>query len=114
MCSMKMLECPIQQSMVNDHDIGHSRTSHGLYNHTPQSLNYPTCADSLHMPKGNVHVYNNHCRKYKNQYNDHHHEIMMNDYYTHNQDKMTPEQIKELKIKMFPYLSKLLYPCLGL
>ncbi len=30
---------------------------------------------------------------------------MMKDYYKHNQDKMTPEEIRELKIKTFPYLS---------
>ncbi len=29
----------------------------------------------------------------------------MKDYYKHNQDKMTPEEIRELKIKTFPYLS---------
>ncbi len=105
MCSMKMSECPIHESMGNDPDIGHSRTCHGLYNHTPLSLDYPTYADSLHMPKGNVHIYNNHGRRYKNQFIDHQHEIMMKDYYKHNQDQMTPDQIRELKIKTFPYLS---------
>ncbi len=29
----------------------------------------------------------------------------MKDYYTHNQDKMTLDEIRELKIKTFPYLS---------
>ncbi len=29
----------------------------------------------------------------------------MKDYYNHNQDKMTPDQIRELKLKTFPYLS---------
>ncbi len=49
------------------------------------------------------HVYhNNYDRKYKNQFNDHQHEIMMKDYYKHNQYKMTPEQMRELKIKTFP------------
>ncbi len=29
---------------------------------------------------------------------------MIKDYYSHNQDKMIPAQIRELKIKAFPYL----------
>ncbi len=29
----------------------------------------------------------------------------MKDYYIHNQDKMSPAQIRELKVKIFPYLS---------
>ncbi len=29
----------------------------------------------------------------------------MKDYHKHNQEKVTPEQIRELKIKTFPYLS---------
>ncbi len=45
----------------NDSDITHSLTCYGLYNNTPQSLDY--------------------------------------------QDKMTPDQIRELKIKIFTYLS---------
>ncbi len=31
--------------------------------------------------------------------------INMKDYYSHNQDKMSPAQIRELKVKTFPYLS---------
>ncbi len=105
MCSLKISECPIHRSMGNDLDKVHSLTCQSLYNHTPQSLDYPTCARRLHMPKGNVHNYNNTCRKYKNQFNENQHEIMMKDYYNHNQDKMTPDEIRELKVKMFPYLS---------
>ncbi len=30
---------------------------------------------------------------------------MMKYYYSHNQDKMSPAQIRELKVKTFPYLS---------
>ncbi len=63
--------------MWNDPNILHSHTCHDLYNHTPQSLDYP------------------------NQFNDDQHEIMMKDYYKHNQDKMTPDQIRELKLKTF-------------
>ncbi len=105
MCSMKKLEYPIHQSMVNDPDITYSRNCHDLCNHIPQSLDYPTCADTLHMPKGYTHIHNKHGWKYENQYNDHQHEIMMKDQYNHNQDKMTPDQIRELKMKTFPYLS---------
>ncbi len=91
--------------MGNDLDMAHSRTCQSLYNHMPQSLDYPTCAECLHMSKGNVHNYINNGRKYKNQFNDHQHEIMMKDYYNHNQDKMTPDQIRELKVSTFLYLS---------
>ncbi len=91
--------------MGNDPDIAHSCTCHDLYNHTSQSRDYPTCADSLHMSKGNAHIFDNYGRKYTNQFNGHQHEIMMKDYYKHNQDKMTPDQIRELKIKTFSYLS---------
>ncbi len=84
----------------DDPDIAHSHTCHGLHNHTPQSPEYPTCADSFHMPNGNIHIYNNYGRKYINQFNDHQYETMMKDYYKHNQDKMTPAKIKELKIKV--------------
>ncbi len=104
MCRLKMSESPIPHSMGKDLDIGHSRTCHDLYNHTPQSHDYPTCADSLHMPKDHTY-HNNQGRQYKNQINDHQHEIMMPYYYKHNQDKMTPAEIRELKIKTFPYLS---------
>ncbi len=74
-------------------------------NHTLQSHDYPTCAESLHMPKGNFQNVNNTGKKYKNQFNDHQHEIIMKDYYNHNQDKMTPDEIREFTIKTFPYLS---------
>ncbi len=40
-----------------------------------------------------------------NQFNEHQHIIMMKDYYNHNHDKMTRDEIRELKIKTFPYLS---------
>ncbi len=54
MCSLSMLACPIHQSMVVDPDIAHTRTCQNPYNHNPQSLDYPTCAESLHMSRGNA------------------------------------------------------------
>ncbi len=105
MCSLKISECPIHQSMGNDPDIAHSLNCHSLYNHNPQSLDYHTCAESLHLLITNTHTYHNTNKKYDNQFKGHHHEIMMKEYYEHNQDKMTPNQIRELKIKTFPYLS---------
>ncbi len=42
---------------------------------------------------------------YSNKFIDNQHELMMKDYYSHNQDKMSPAQITELKVKTFPYLS---------
>ncbi len=104
MCSLKMSDCPIHQSMGKDPDIAHSHTCHDLYNHTPQSHDFPTCADSMHMSKSNAY-HNNHGRRYKNQFNDHQYENMMRDYYKHNQDMITSDEIRELKIKTFPYLS---------
>ncbi len=44
-------------------------------------------------------------REYENLFDDHQHKIMMKDYYSHNQDTMNAAQIRELKVKMFPYLS---------
>ncbi len=45
MCSLKMSECPIHQSMGKDSDIAHSHNCKTLYNHIPQSYDYNTCAD---------------------------------------------------------------------
>ncbi len=49
------------------------------------------------------HEYQN--NPHSNEFIDTQHELMMKDYYSHNQDKMSPAQIRELKIKIFPYLS---------
>ncbi len=49
MCSLSMSACTIHQSMGVDPDITHSHTCQNLYNHRPQSLDYPTCAETLHM-----------------------------------------------------------------
>ncbi len=108
MCSLSISDCPIHQSMGIDPDIAHSHTCHDPYNHTLQSLDYPIYAESLHMPKGNVY-HNNYDREYENQFDDHLHEIMMNDNYSHNQDKITGTQIRELKVKTFPYLSMMMF-----
>ncbi len=104
MCSLSMLACPINNMLVIATDIAHSRTYHNQYNHTPQSHDYSTCAESRHMSK--------HCHHHKYQNNPHsnefinnQHELMMKDYYSYNQDKMSPAQIRELKVKTFPYMS---------
>ncbi len=57
----------------------------------------------MKMHKGHTY-HNKYGRKYDNQFNDKQHEIMMKDY-KHNQDKMTPADIRELKSKTFPNLS---------
>ncbi len=95
---------PSYQYMGKDSDITHSCTCHILYNHTPQSSDYPTCAVRIKMPKGNIY-HNKYSRKYDNQLNDHQHKIMMKDCYRHNRNKMTPADNRELKSKTFPYLS---------
>ncbi len=74
------------------------------YNHTSQSHDYPSCVESLHLPRGNVH------HNYRNDadnsdFNENQHELMMKDYYSYNQDKMTAAQIRELKVGTLPYLS---------
>ncbi len=51
MCSLSMSSCPINHQLGIDPDIAHSHTCQIPYNHTTQSLYYPTCAESLHMSK---------------------------------------------------------------
>ncbi len=79
-----------------------SHTCRKPYNRTP--LDYPTCAESLHMSKTCFH-HSYHDVTHSNEFIDNQHEIMMQDYYSYNQDKMSPAQIRELKVKTFPYLS---------
>ncbi len=76
MCSLSMSACPIHQSMGVDPDIAHSRTYQNPYNHSPQSLDYPTCAESLHMPRGNADQ-NFYTKAHENQFDDNQHELMM-------------------------------------
>ncbi len=74
MCSMSISDFPINHLLGVDPDIAHS---HAAYlSNEAQS----------------------------NKFCDNQHEIMMRDYYSHNQDKMTPAQIRELKVKTLPYL----------
>ncbi len=49
-------------------DIAHSRTYHYPYNHTPQSHDYPTSAESLHISK--------HCHHHEYQNNRHSNEFI--------------------------------------
>ncbi len=102
MCSLSMSACPINRMLGIVPDIAHSRTYHTAYNHTPQSHDYPTCAESLHMSKHH-HEYQN--IPHSNEFIDNQHELMMKDYYSHNPDKISPTQIRELKVKTYPYLS---------
>ncbi len=104
LCSLSMSACPINHQLGIDPDIAHSRTCQKPYNHIPQSHDYPTCAESWNMSKHGFH-HNYHNDAHRNEFTDNQHEIMMQDYYNHNQDKMTPAQISELKVKTFPYLS---------
>ncbi len=103
MCSLSMSACPINHPFGIDPDIAHYPTCQKPYNHSPQSLDYPTCAESLHMSKKCFHhsYYQN---THSNEFSDNQLEIMMQDYYSHNQDKMSPAQIRELKVKTFLYL----------
>ncbi len=49
------------------------------------------------------HEYQN--KPHSNEFIDNQHQLMMKDYSSYNQDKMSPAQIRELKVKTFPYLS---------
>ncbi len=104
MCSLSMSACPINHQLGIDPDIAHSRTCQKPYNHTTQSHDYSTYAESLHMSKHGFH-HNYHNDTQRNEFINNQHEIMMKDYYSHNQNKMSPAQIRELKVKTFPYLS---------
>ncbi len=103
MCSQIMSDCPIHQYMGNAPDGKVSHTCKDPFNHKPQSHNYPTCAESMHIHR---HKKNHNCytKCTDTVFDDGQHEQMMKDYYNHNQDKMTPAQIRELIIKTFPYL----------
>ncbi len=104
MCSLSISACPINHMLGIVPDIAHSRTYHYPYNHTPQSHDYHTCAESMHMSK-HCHPNEYENNPHSNEFIDNQHELMMKDYYSHNQDKMSPAQIRELKVKTFPYLS---------
>ncbi len=106
MCSLGMSDCPIHQSMGVDPDNAHSLTCQNPYDHTPQSLDYQTFAESLHMPRCNA-DHNFYSMAHDNQFDDNQHKLMMNNYYSYNQDKMTAAQIRKLKVKTFPYLIEL-------
>ncbi len=104
MCSLSMSACPINYMLGIVCDIAHSRTCQNPYNHTPQSHDYPTCAESLHMSK--------HCHHQNNanstEFIDNKHELIMKDYYSHNQDKMSPAQIRELNWKSRHFLTSVM------
>ncbi len=87
-----------------DPNSAHCHSCQNPYNHTPQSHDYLSCAESLHLPKGNVH-HNYYSNAHNHDFNENQHELMMKDDYSYNQDKMTVTQIKELKVRKFPYLS---------
>ncbi len=100
---LRMSACPINHQLGIDPDIAHSHICQKPYNQTPQSHDYPTCAESLHMSKHGFH-FNYHNEAHRNEFSHNQDEIMRQDYYSHNEDKMTPAQIRELKVKTFPYL----------
>ncbi len=56
------------------------------------------------MPQGNI-DHNFYSNAHDHEFDDNEHGLMMKDYYSHSQDKMTTAQIRELKVKTFPYLS---------
>ncbi len=104
MCSLSMSVCPINHMLGIVPDIALSHTCHNQYNHTPQSHDYPTCAESLHMSK-HCHHHEYQTKPHSNEFIDNQHELMMKDYYCYNKDKMSPAQIRDVKVKTFPYLS---------
>ncbi len=104
MCSLSMSACPINHMLGIALDIAHSRTYHNQYKYNQQSHDYHTCAKSLHKSK-HCHHHEYQTKTHSNEFIDNQHELMMKDYYSYNQDKMSLVQIRELKFKTFPYLS---------
>ncbi len=51
MCSMNTAECHIHHLMDNEHADAHSGIGQHLYNHIPQSLDNPTCAECVQLHK---------------------------------------------------------------
>ncbi len=94
MCSMKTAECPINHLMENEHAAAHTGTCQNLYNHTPQSLDYHICAESVQLHKKSYYNSNRANNKNSVQFDDHQHENMMKNYYKYNQDKMTSDEIR--------------------
>ncbi len=103
MFSQIMSDCPIHQSMGNAPDCKVSRTCKDPFNHKPQPHDHRTCAESMHIHR-NKKDQTFYTKSTDTVFDDGQHEQMMKDYYSHNQDKITPAQIRELKIKTFPYL----------
>ncbi len=85
MCSMMTAECHIHHLMENEHAGAHTSTCQNLYSHTPQSLDYPTYAESVRMHKTSHFNTNRTSNKHRVQFDDHQHENMMKNYYKHNQ-----------------------------
>ncbi len=111
MCSLSMSACPINHMFGIVPNIAHSHTYHNPYNHTPQSHDYPICGESLHMSKHcHHHEYQN--NTYSNELIDNQHELMMKDYYSHNQDKMSLAQIKKSRHFLTSVMMPIDYLCL--
>ncbi len=80
MYRISMSACPIQHPLGVDPYNAHSRTCQKPSNHTPQSHDYPSCAKTLHLSRGNVH--RNYLSDSDNRdFNKNQHELMIKDYY---------------------------------
>ncbi len=87
-CCLNISACPIMQPMGSDTDKEPHSKQHTSHSHTPQSYDFPTCAESKHICMSNSG--NNSFSNDKNaEFNENHHEKMMRDYHKYNQDKMT-------------------------
>lgn len=100
---MKVSQSPFHKTLENGHATTHTSHYHNLYNHGTQLHDYHTCVHSQHMHRHNYHSTNSIDHRNIAQFDDNQHEMMMKDYYNHNQDKMTPDQIRQLNLKTFPY-----------
>ncbi len=89
----------------SDSDKAHLSKHYTSHSHTIQSYDFPTCAESENICMSNSD--RNSFSKDKNtEFNENEHDKIMKNYHKHNQDKMTAQQIRELKCKTFPYLSQ--------
>ncbi len=105
MCCLNISACPITQPMGSEPDKAPHSKHHTSHSYTIQSYDFPTCAESKHICMSNSDNYS--MSKDRNtEFNENQHEKMMKHYHKYNQDKMTAQQIRELKCKTFPYLSK--------
>ncbi len=93
MCSLSISACPIHHPLGVDPNNAHSRTGQKPCNHTPQSHDYPSCAESCTCLE-TMFIITIAVMLITVIFNENQHKLMMKNYYSYNQDKMTAAQNK--------------------